>query len=112
MSSGVPSSPPNTSTRSPGALLSTIYAPASVCRPTVRSMRHRAGFPILSGSFGFARSGSLIMHRWSLVGLLAVLIFDIWLRCHTVGPTLKAKLGVDLYPVTGKASEPLDCDEA
>jgi hypothetical protein len=52
------------------------------------------------------------MRRWSLVGLLAVLIFDIWLRCHTVGPTLKAKLGVDLYPVTGEASEPLDCDEA
>jgi hypothetical protein len=52
------------------------------------------------------------MRRWSLVALLAVLIFDIWLRCHTVGPTLKAKLGVDLYPVTGEASEPLDCDEA
>jgi 4-amino-4-deoxy-L-arabinose transferase-like glycosyltransferase len=52
------------------------------------------------------------MRRWSIVGLLAVLIFDVWLRCHTVGPSLKAKLGVDLYPVTDSASEPLDCDEA
>ena len=52
------------------------------------------------------------MRRWSIVGLLAVLIFDVWLRCHTVGPSLKAKLGVDLYPITDSASEPLDCDEA
>jgi 4-amino-4-deoxy-L-arabinose transferase-like glycosyltransferase len=44
--------------------------------------------------------------------LVAVLAFNVWLRGHTVGPDLRAKLGVNLYPVTGRHSEPLDCDEA
>jgi 4-amino-4-deoxy-L-arabinose transferase-like glycosyltransferase len=48
----------------------------------------------------------------AVLGLIAVLVFDVWLRGHTVGPTLREKFGVDLYPVTGASSEPLDCDEA
>src|SRR5579872_6287928 len=46
------------------------------------------------------------------VGLLAVLVLDVWLRCHAVGPTLRDRFGLSLYPVTGRESEPLDCDEA
>lgn len=49
---------------------------------------------------------------WAWAGLLAVLLFDVWLRGHTIGPTIHDRLGFDLYPVTGRASEPLDCDEA
>src|SRR5439155_1221882 len=49
---------------------------------------------------------------WALAGLVAVLAFDVWWRCHTVGPTLRDRLGVSLYPVSGPAAEPLDCDEA
>jgi len=43
---------------------------------------------------------------------VAVLVFNVWWRGHTVGPTLKSRLGVDLYPVTGAEAEPLDCDES
>jgi 4-amino-4-deoxy-L-arabinose transferase-like glycosyltransferase len=49
---------------------------------------------------------------WSRVALLAVLIFDVWWRCHTVGPTLRSWIGVNFYPVAGAQAEPLDCDEA
>jgi hypothetical protein len=49
---------------------------------------------------------------WSWLGLLAVLVLDVWLRCHAVGPALRDRLGVDLYPVTSAEPEPLDCDEA
>ncbi len=49
---------------------------------------------------------------WAWLGLAAVLVFDIWWRCHTIGPTIHDRLGLSLYPVTGAASEPLDCDEA
>ena len=49
---------------------------------------------------------------WAWAGLVAALAFDLWWRGHTVGPTLRDRLGVELYPVTGAASEPLDCDEA
>jgi 4-amino-4-deoxy-L-arabinose transferase-like glycosyltransferase len=49
---------------------------------------------------------------WAIVGLVGVLAFDVWWRCHTVGPTLRDRLGVDLYLVTGREAEPLDCDEA
>ena len=49
---------------------------------------------------------------WAWVGLIAVLLFDVWWRCHTVGPTIRDRLGVGLYPVTGAEAEPLDCDEA
>jgi 4-amino-4-deoxy-L-arabinose transferase-like glycosyltransferase len=49
---------------------------------------------------------------WAYVGLAAILILDVWWRCHTIGPTIRAGLGIDLYPVTGAEAEPLDCDEA
>jgi 4-amino-4-deoxy-L-arabinose transferase-like glycosyltransferase len=52
------------------------------------------------------------MRGWSWLGLVAVLLFDVWLRGHTVGPTLRHRFGLDLYPVTGAEAEPLDCDEA
>ena len=49
---------------------------------------------------------------WAWIGLALVLTFDVWWRCHTVGPTLRDKLGVNLYFVSGREAEPLDCDEA
>src|SRR3954447_12234428 len=49
---------------------------------------------------------------WAWVGLVGVLLFDVWWRGHAVGPTLRDRLGVSLYPVTGAEAEPLDCDEA
>lgn len=41
-----------------------------------------------------------------------ILILDVWLRGHTFGPTLRDRWGIDLWPVSGRESEPLDCDEA
>ncbi len=49
---------------------------------------------------------------WGWVGLLVVLAFDVWWRCHTIGPTIRDRFEVTLYPVTGSQAEPLDCDEA
>lgn len=49
---------------------------------------------------------------WAWAGLGAVLVFDVWWRGHTVGPTVRERLGLNLYPISGAASEPLDCDEA
>jgi 4-amino-4-deoxy-L-arabinose transferase-like glycosyltransferase len=49
--------------------------------------------------------------RWAILVLGAILVFDVWLRAHTFGPTVRDRLGLDLWPVTGAASEPLDCDE-
>jgi len=49
---------------------------------------------------------------WAWGGLLLALVLDLWLRGHAVGPTLRDRFGLSLYPVTGRASEPLDCDEA
>lgn len=49
---------------------------------------------------------------WAILVLLTILVFDVWLRCHTIGPTIRDRLGVDLWPVTGAEAEPLDCDEA
>ncbi|SIO67383.1 Dolichyl-phosphate-mannose-protein mannosyltransferase [Singulisphaera sp. GP187] len=50
--------------------------------------------------------------RWSLLVLAGLLIFDVWLRGHTFGPTLRDRFGLDLWPVSGAEAEPLDCDEA
>lgn len=50
--------------------------------------------------------------RWSLLVLAGLLIFDVWLRAHTFGPTLRDRFGLDLWPVSGAEAEPLDCDEA
>lgn len=52
------------------------------------------------------------MRWWSLAGLVAVLLLDLWLRGHTLGPAIPRWTGLDLYPVVGQEAEPLDCDEA
>jgi 4-amino-4-deoxy-L-arabinose transferase-like glycosyltransferase len=49
---------------------------------------------------------------WAWLGLLAALVLDFWLRAHTFGPTLRDRLGLQLWPVSGVESEPLDCDES
>jgi 4-amino-4-deoxy-L-arabinose transferase-like glycosyltransferase len=46
------------------------------------------------------------------VGLAVVLVFLLWWRGHTFGPTLRVKYGLDVWPVHASASEPMDCDEA
>src|SRR4051794_21025183 len=50
--------------------------------------------------------------RWSVLVLAAILVFTVWYRAHTFGPTVKQAAGIDLWPKTVGASEPLDCDEA
>jgi hypothetical protein len=50
--------------------------------------------------------------RLAWLALLAILVFDLWLRAHTFGPTIRARWGVDLWPATRGAAEPLDCDES
>lgn len=50
--------------------------------------------------------------RWSRLGLILLLIFDVWYRGHTFGPPLRDRLGITLWPAAVGASEPLDCDEA
>src|SRR3954470_24907199 len=50
--------------------------------------------------------------RWSVLVLAVILVFDVWYRAHTFGPTVVQATGIDLWPKTVGASEPLDCDEA
>ncbi len=50
--------------------------------------------------------------EWAWMVLLAILIFDVWWRGHTFGPTVKARYDLKLWPVVEGDSEPLDCDEA
>jgi 4-amino-4-deoxy-L-arabinose transferase-like glycosyltransferase len=50
--------------------------------------------------------------RWAWRALLVILIFDVWLRGHTFGPTVRERFGVRLWPVVAGGAEPLDCDEA
>lgn len=50
--------------------------------------------------------------RWPVLLLAVILVFDVWYRAHTFGPTVKQATGIDLWPRTVGASEPLDCDEA
>ncbi len=50
--------------------------------------------------------------RWSRIALLAILIFDAWLRGHTLGPTVRDRLGWAPWPVVVGEAEPLDCDES
>lgn len=49
---------------------------------------------------------------WSRLALLAILVFDAWLRGHTLGPTVRDRLGWAPWPVVAGEAEPLDCDEA
>lgn len=50
--------------------------------------------------------------RWARVFLIVVMVADVWYRAHTFGPDVYAATGLDLWPWTVGASEPLDCDEA
>jgi hypothetical protein len=45
-------------------------------------------------------------------GLVAILVFNVWLRGHAFGPAIRDWTGVDLYLTTSLESEPLSCDEA
>jgi 4-amino-4-deoxy-L-arabinose transferase-like glycosyltransferase len=49
---------------------------------------------------------------WCWIVLLAILLFDVWLRGHTLGPTVKQAIGFAPWPVVRGSTEPLDCDEA
>ena len=49
---------------------------------------------------------------WAKVGLVVILVLDVWWRCHTIGPTIRDRLGFAPYPVVVGEAEPLDCDEA
>jgi 4-amino-4-deoxy-L-arabinose transferase-like glycosyltransferase len=53
-----------------------------------------------------------IVPRWCWIGLLAILLFDVWLRGHTFAPTIKQHLGFAPWPVVQGGTEPLDCDES
>src|SRR5262249_22759870 len=62
-------------------------------------------------------AGALAMSRraapwWAWVGLLGVLLFDVWWRGHTFGPSVRQRWGVAPWPVVRGEAEPLDCDEA
>ncbi len=49
---------------------------------------------------------------WCILWLLIALILGLWLRCHTIAPSVVASTGLRIWPVVGAADEPLDCDEA
>ena len=54
-----------------------------------------------------------LVPEWAWVGLLLILVFDVWWRGHTMGPVVTDRLdGVQLWPVVKGETEPLDCDEA
>jgi len=50
--------------------------------------------------------------RWSILVLIAILVFDVWYRAHTFAPTVVEATGLRLWPASSGPSEPLDCDEA
>ncbi len=56
--------------------------------------------------------GSARIPAWAVVALVLALAFDVWWRCHTIGPTVRDRLGFAPYPVVTGEAEPLDCDEA
>ena len=49
---------------------------------------------------------------WCYPALLGILVFNVWWRCHTIGPALKVRYGLAPWPVVRGESEPLDCDES
>jgi 4-amino-4-deoxy-L-arabinose transferase-like glycosyltransferase len=57
-------------------------------------------------------AGAASTPGWARLGLVLALIFDVWWRCHTLGPTIRDRLGWAPYPVVVGEAEPLDCDEA
>jgi 4-amino-4-deoxy-L-arabinose transferase-like glycosyltransferase len=44
--------------------------------------------------------------------LVFLLLFDVWYRGHTFGPSVCDAIGISLWPACSGQSEPLDCDEA
>ncbi len=50
--------------------------------------------------------------RFCRLILILLLVIDVWYRAHTFGPTLRNKVGVNVWPATVGETEPLDCDEA
>ena len=65
------------------------------------------GHPRTAGPPGLPRTPA-----WAWLGLVAILILDVWLRGHTFGPLVRDRLGFDPYLVSGAEGEPIDCDEA
>jgi 4-amino-4-deoxy-L-arabinose transferase-like glycosyltransferase len=60
-----------------------------------------------------ANRKDLCMRSSRLVALLALLlVFDLWYRGHTFGPSVRDAIGITLWPAAVGADEPLDCDEA
>jgi Dolichyl-phosphate-mannose-protein mannosyltransferase len=51
------------------------------------------------------------MH-WSRLVLIVLLVFDVWYRGHTFGPSLGKSVATSLWPSVSGKTEPLDCDEA
>ena len=56
--------------------------------------------------------GSLLRCAGRARCLVLLMLFDVWYRAHTFGPHVRDGLGINLWPATIGASEPLDCDEA
>lgn len=50
--------------------------------------------------------------EWAWMALLATLVFAVWWRGHTFGPSVREATGLTLWPVVRGSTEPLDCDEA
>jgi 4-amino-4-deoxy-L-arabinose transferase-like glycosyltransferase len=50
--------------------------------------------------------------RWPHVVLIVLLVFDVWYRGHTFGPSLGKSVATSLWPGVAGMTEPLDCDEA
>ncbi len=50
--------------------------------------------------------------RWDRLILVLWMVAALWYRAHTFGPDIREATGLSLWPVVGRASEPLDCDEA
>lgn len=48
----------------------------------------------------------------AVAALCAIILFDVWWRGHTFGPTVKSDWGISAWPVVKGQTEPLDCDEA
>ncbi|HEU5117835.1 MAG TPA: glycosyltransferase family 39 protein, partial [Isosphaeraceae bacterium] len=56
--------------------------------------------------------GRPLKRAWTWLGLGLLLVFAVWWRGHTFGPTIEKRTGWALWPEMHGPSEPLDCDEA
>ncbi len=45
--------------------------------------------------------------NWPKVALMAILLLDVWWRCHTIGPTVRDRLGIAPWPVVSGEGRPL-----